>query len=195
MLRVIGGIAKGRYIKVPRGDIRPTSDRVRESIFNIIPRDMIEGANFLDLFAGSGAIGIEALSRGASHVTFVEYNRRFIEIIKSNIETCGFPPDRIEIICMDVLKALSDPRIFSRPYHIIFADPPYRYARWKMLLSKIATNVNIVNYGFLILEHSLRVNLPVDRNLWILHKQYTYGDTALTVLKKYGNNSHISRHI
>jgi len=196
MLRIIGGRARGRYIRVPAGkDIRPTSDRVRESLFNIIPPHIIEGANFLDLFAGSGAVGIEALSRGASHVTFVEYNRRFIQVIESNIKICGFSLDMVDIIPLDVLKALSLPILSKRPYHVIFADPPYRYRKWKILLSKIALNVNIVNYGLLILEHPSRVNIPVDEQLWIFHKQYIYGDTSLTVLKKYGNNGHISRDL
>ncbi len=196
MLRIIGGIAKGRHIKVPHGkDIRPTSDKVRESIFNIIPPHIIRGANFLDLFAGSGAVGIEALSRGAAHVTFVEYNRRFIRVIKSNLETCGLPLNKADMICMDVIKALSMPLVANKVYHIVFADPPYRYEKWKILLSKIALNVNIVNYGFLILEHSSRVKIPVNESQWILHRQYTYGDTSLTVLKGHENNSHISRDI
>src|SRR3990170_5719538 len=106
MLRVIGGKAKGRFLKVPKGSrIRPTSDKVRESLFNIISPSFIEGKRFLELFAGTGAVGIEAISRGASHVTFIESNPEHCKMIYENLDLCDFK-DSAEVICADVLKSL-----------------------------------------------------------------------------------------
>lgn len=196
MLRIIGGKAKGRLIKVPKGQgIRPTSDRVRESIFNIIPLSLIRGANVLDLFAGSGAIGLEALSRGAAHVTFIESNRKYIKTIKENINLCGFSFKNIDIISKDVLTALGMPVIQNLTYDIVFADPPYNYSSWRILLSKISLNVNINNYGLIIAEHSTRVSIPLDIDTIMIHNCYTYGDTSLTVFKKHGADSYISRDL
>jgi len=183
LLRIIGGMARGRLLKVPKGSrIRPTSDKVRESIFNIIGPEVIVGARFLDLFAGCGAVGIEALSRGARFVTFVESNRRHAQVIKENVELCGFKKS-IEIFCTDVIAYLDKIGIEKPSYDIVFADPPYDYPKWKILLSKILLNVNISNYGFFILEHSSRVSMPEEIQGVVLYGVYPYGDTNLTVYR------------
>lgn len=184
MLRIIGGKAKGRLLKVPRGSkIRPTSDKVRESLFNIITPAIIEGARFMDLFAGCGAIGIEALSRGAEWVTFIESNPGHAKVIRENIELCGFQQSS-EVFCADVLPALDRLLLYKPPYNIVFADPPYNYPKLKILLRKISINVNISNYGFLIVEHSSKVPMPERIDDIDLYGNYIYGDTALTVYRK-----------
>ena len=186
MLRIIGGTGRGRLIKVPRGpQIRPTSDKVRESIFNIIPPDVVKGSRFMDLFAGCGAVGIEALSRGAEHVTFIESDPGHARIIRENIERCGFLK-LSEVFCADVLLMLDKMKSSMRNslYDIIFVDPPYNYPKLKILLPKIITNVKISDSGFMIIEHSSKIKLPEQIEDVALYGNYVYGDTTLTVYRK-----------
>lgn len=185
MLRVIGGKAKGRLLKVPSGSkIRPTSDKVRESLFNIIGPTVITEARFIDLFSGCGAVGIEALSRGAKHVTFFESNPVHSKIIWENIERCGFQ-ESAKVVLGDVLVMLGKMKLQSTSYDIIFADPPYNYPKWKILLPKIIASVNISDYGFLIAEHATKDVMPEDVNEHlVLYGNYVYGDTTLTVYMK-----------
>lgn len=195
MLRVISGDAKGRRLKVPAGNqIRPTSDKVRESLFNIIGPENTADSVFLDLFAGSGAVGIEAISRGAGFVTLVDDNVRHIKTIKDNIKTCGFHKS-CEVICGDVIAFLDRSAKGGRSYNIIFADPPYNYNNWPALLSKIINNVKISGYGFIILEHSSKVSIPEQLSDLEEYGRYVYGDTTLTVYRKHGNNGNLSGDI
>lgn len=185
MLRVIGGKAKGRLLKVPTGSkIRPTSDKVRESLFNIIGPADVTGAIFIDLFAGCGAVGIEALSRGAEHVIFVESNPKHARIIRENIERCGFQQST-EVVLGDVLLMLDRMKLQRSSYNIIFADPPYDYPKRKILLPRIIDSVNIVDYGFLIFEHATKDVMPQEIDEYLdLYGNYIYGDTTLTVYRK-----------
>ena len=138
-MRIIAGKLKGRVLKIPRG-IRPTSQKVREALFSILGNRIIDGV-VLDLFAGSGALGIEALSRGAKSATFVDNNRKCVQTIKVNLELCGLSSfqssslrrkerdEKIEIrvLSMEALKAI---RFFERKgerFDLIFLDPPYYY--------------------------------------------------------------------
>lgn len=197
MLRVIGGKIKGHLLKVPKGlTMRPTSDKVRESLFNIIPPSYVEGARFMDLFAGCGAIGIEALSRGAEFVTFVESNPRHARIIRENIERCGFK-HYAEVFCADVLRLVEKIAPYKPHCDIIFVDPPYDYQCWKILLPKIEANVKISDYGFLVIEHSTKVSMPDKVGAITLYGNYIYGDTTLTVYRKHknGGKGDISRDI
>lgn len=195
MLRIISGLAKGRHLKVPGGsEIRPTSDKVRESIFNIIGHDSIVDSTFLDLFSGSGAVGIEAISRGAKHVTFVDNNIRHIRTIKENIKICGFQ-QASEILSGNVITILNNFPARKKSFNIVFADPPYSYGKWDTLLSIIVNNVIILDYGFFIIEHSSKVSMPERLNNLENYGKYIYGDTTLTVYRKYGNNSDLSRDI
>jgi len=195
MLRIISGSAKGRKLQVPSGTkIRPTSDKVRESLFNIIGRDNIVGSTFLDLFAGSGAVGIEAISRGAACATLIDNHVKHIRVLKENIRICGFQQS-CEVIFGDSITIIDRLTLGERSYDILFADPPYNYNNWSDLLLKIIKNVRIAGYGFLICEHSSKVSMP---NLLIDFEddgKYVYGDSTLTVYRKHGNNSDISRDI
>ena len=119
-MRITGGIHRGRVIKVPDGlEVRPTQDRVREALFNIIQNE-IKGARFLDVFAGSGAVGLEAMSRGASSVTFVERNPRHIAFVRSNSALLKLAP---EIVPADAYQYLAS--FAGAPFDIVYADPPY----------------------------------------------------------------------
>src|SRR3989440_8336549 len=133
-MRVIAGYYRGRNLKSPPSlEVRPTSDRLRETLFNVItPR--IQGVRFLDLCAGSGAVGIEALSRGAAHVTFVDRSRKMFALIEANLELCQIAKEERQVVQMEATdflrQALRQPggppsRGKSEPWDIVFFDPPY----------------------------------------------------------------------
>lgn len=157
MLRIIGGTHRKREILMPRGDqTRPTSAQLRESFFNIC-QNWIEGALFLDLFAGSGAMGLEALSRGAKHVTFVEQDRYCVRTIEKNLENMGFK-DRARVVQGDLIRVISH---LKGPFDLIFSDPPYDLdfsgtpcSQW--LLEKIDHSDLLVENGKLFIEDSKR---------------------------------------
>lgn len=122
-MRVIAGIAGGRRLAAPKGDVtRPTTDRVKESLFGSLHMDL-PGARVLDLYAGSGALGIEALSRGASHVTFVERHAKAAKVIRENLDTTGFAV-LATVVVADVATALVSPP--HEPFDIVVIDPPYQ---------------------------------------------------------------------
>ena len=127
MTRIIGGTAGGRRIKAPTGDsTRPTSDRVREALFSSFDAELgsLTGLRFLDLYAGSGAVGLEARSRGAGVVTLVEHDRRTAELIRSNIRNLGF--GGVDVLASTVSRTLAAPP--RAPYDVVFLDPPYAVA-------------------------------------------------------------------
>jgi len=172
-MRIIAGTYKGRNLKSPPSmQVRPTSDRLRETLFNVIaPR--IEDARFLDLCAGSGAVGIEALSRGAQHVTFVDRSRKSCQLIESNVKLCRIPEEQYEIYSTtaeDYLRHGSTPGTY--PWDIVFFDPPYKedYLRTLDLLGSFG--------GLLIVEHHHKNNLPE-----------TIGTLAKTRILKQGDSS------
>lgn len=157
-MRVISGIAGGRRLATISGrNIRPTSDRVREAIFNIIA-DRIGGSVVLDLFAGVGSLGIEALSRGASYCVFVDKDRAAREVINKNLHDLGFR-DMAAVIGADALRAISAERgpVSERaPYDLIFADPPYALDVFDKLLLLIENAGILAGNGLVIVEHSSR---------------------------------------
>ena len=148
--------------------MRPTTDRVKEAIFSTLIHD-VKDAKVLDLFAGSGSLGIEAISRGASHVTFVEKSKECVEIIGRNIKTLSVQEQSI-IIKSDVRTYLDR---CKTTFDLIFMDPPYH----KDLASQLAPHVyNLLNIGgILVVEHSIREEVPMA--LW---KSKRYGDTAIS---------------
>ncbi len=124
MTRIIGGVARGRRLATPKGDrTRPTSDRVREALFSSVESwcGSLHGLRFLDLYAGSGAVGLEAWSRGAAHVTLVEHDRRTAGIVSANARDLGCPV--AQVVASTALTALARPP--AAPYDVVFADPPY----------------------------------------------------------------------
>jgi 16S rRNA (guanine966-N2)-methyltransferase len=152
-MRIIAGIYKGRNLKGPPSmQLRPTSDRLRETLFNVIaPR--IEDARFLDLCAGSGAVGIEALSRGASRATFVDRSRRSCTLIESNLKLCRIPEEQHEIYCSEASEFLRQSK--DKSWDIVFFDPPYKddYLRTLQLLGS-------GDHSLVIAEHHHKTELP-----------------------------------
>jgi 16S rRNA (guanine966-N2)-methyltransferase len=173
-MRVIAGTLKGRRLKTPSWDgLRPTSDKLRETLFNILaPR--IAGARVLDGFAGTGAIGIEALSRGAAHVTFVEQDRRGQALIADNLAHCGVA-DGYVMIRASVSRALADLRAES--FDIMIFDPPYEHqpgATLDAAADRLAPN------GLLVLEHARRHTAPESAGRLVRTRQVVAGDSALS---------------
>ncbi|HTN43388.1 MAG TPA: 16S rRNA (guanine(966)-N(2))-methyltransferase RsmD [Nitrospiria bacterium] len=178
-MRVIAGEAKGRRLRSPRGtEIRPTSDKVKEALFSILGNRVVE-ARFLDLFAGTGAIGIEALSRGAARVDFVESDRAMADLLEKNLAACGFQA-RAEIHRTDAFKFIKQGH---GPYDLIFADPPYHAWQLKKLLPAVERGAMISPDGLLVVEHYRKIALPVPVGRLRVVRAYEYGDTVLTVYR------------
>ena len=174
-MRVAGGIAKGRRLKgaVSPGT-RATTERVRAAIFNILDPEQYQGGRVLDLFAGSGSLGIEALSHGAGWADFVERDRRQAAVINGNLDTTGFTPQG-HVHILDVLQALLT---LPGRYDLVLLDPPYQMGDLDNLLEKIASQPGlVVDGGVVVAGHSKREELREN-----------YGPLRLTSNRRYGDN-------
>ncbi|CCO08510.1 putative methyltransferase [Desulforamulus hydrothermalis Lam5 = DSM 18033] len=178
-MRVIAGSARGRILKSPRGmSTRPTADRVREALFNILS-PLVPDSRFLDLFSGTGAVAIEALSRGAARAVLVEKDRQTAGIIYENLKLCGLL-NQAEVLAMDVDRGLQVLGQRKDVFDLIFIDPPYRKGFEKPTIEKVLRH-NILAAGGIAVVESNRADLPPDRvgNL-VAYRCQQYGDTALT---------------
>jgi 16S rRNA (guanine966-N2)-methyltransferase len=166
-MRVVAGTARGRTLVAPPGArTRPTSDRVREAIFNALwSRDAVDGARVADLFAGSGALGVEALSRGAEHATFVDRDRAAREAIRRNVEACGVA-DRATIVATPVERWV-DGLAAGERFDLAFCDPPYAYDGWAALLAALPADL-------VVIESDGPVDPPAG---WSLEREARYGGT------------------
>lgn len=169
-MRIVSGSAKGRRLRVPDGDAtRPTTDRVREATFNaLFSMDAIDGAHFCDLFAGSGALGLEALSRGAAAATFVERDRSALIALRDNIASLGFE-DRSTIWQTDAVQWAAG----KSDIDVWLADPPYAFDQWKLLLDRISD-------GIVVAESDSPVD-PHER--WEITRERRYGSTVVCILQ------------
>ena len=173
-MRVISGTARGRKLREPSGtEIRPTSDMVKESVFDIIQFD-IEGRHVLDLFAGTGQLGIEALSRGASSVVFVDSSAKAVDLVRCNIELCGFSAASIINKC-DALDYLENCGAFD----LIIIDPPYNTALNHMAIEKIIEFDKLNTNGIIICEMKADMPAPVVSPPYYLHREYIYGNVKV----------------
>lgn len=178
MLRVIAGAAKRKRLKVPRGlKVRPTSDRVKEALFNILG-DLVPGSVFLDLYAGTGNVGIEALSRGAERAVFVEKDRRVVEVLVENLALAGVSA-RARVMRVSALAAIRKLGSNGEKFDLIFLDPPYSLGAEGKVLNEIAVNALCRQTGLVIVESPKDRELPVVRGLVKVRRE-RYGDTALT---------------
>ncbi len=173
-MRIIAGDLKGRHLEAPDWDgLRPTSDRLRETLFNVLA-PVIEGARFLDGFAGTGAVGIEALSRGAGHVTFVEQDARAVRLIETNLGRCGVD-DRYAIIRTGFARAVAGCAPSS--FDIIFLDPPYGAGTLAGALDAAAPLMGPETR--LVIEHARRDDAPAVRGSLRRMRALPSGDSAL----------------
>lgn len=180
-MRVITGSAKGRRLITLEGeDIRPTAAKVKGAIFNSIQFD-IEGRNVLDLFAGAGQLGIEALSRGAKKAVFVDLSRESIKVVNENLEHCNLK-DNATVFNGDGLSYLKTTR---EKFDIVFIDPPYK----KQLAAKALSLVlNVLNDGGIIVcETDIKEELPEAVGEYTVAKQDTYSKTMLTIYRYNGD--------
>lgn len=172
-MRVVAGLAGGRRLQAPAGRrVRPTSERVREALFNSLGSlDAVSGATVLDLFAGTGALGIEALSRGATSATFVDADVQAVRAIKENLAATGLG-ERARVVHADVFRFLSDGP--PAPVDIAFADPPYAFDDWNRLLAALPARLVAVEAG-------THVALGPG---WRALRSKRYGDTVVTLARR-----------
>jgi 16S rRNA (guanine966-N2)-methyltransferase len=194
-VRIIAGKYRGRNLKSPPSlQVRPTSDRLRETLFNVIAPRM-EGARFLDLCAGSGAVGIEALSRGASQATFVDKSRKMCALIEANLDLCRVPEEQTEVVNAEArdylsraLKPLLTRGLLPRsrklqftPWNIVFFDPPYATDYLAVIeLFGQKTGELLAQAGILIVEHHHKNRLADEVGSIIRSRILKQGDSALS---------------
>lgn len=181
-LRVVAGERKGIPLKAISGTTtRPTADKVKESIFNIIG-PFFDGGTALDLFAGSGGLGIEALSRGAERAIFVEKDRKAFHILKENIKKCRYE-DRSEMYCTEAGRAVR--ALLKRDIQIdyVFADPPYKKLEYYDYLSILAEGGKLSRDAIIVCEHSSEVQLPKNYGQFVCVREETYGNTNISIYR------------
>ncbi len=190
-MRVTGGEFTGRHLQIPKGPgIRPTLDHVRQALFNLAgPR--VAGAKVLDLFSGTGALGIEALSRGAAHATFVDRSFFCIQAIQANLQQLGLSErssDRVTLMRAEMLTALRKLRKEEELFDLVLLDPPYGQHLARKSLNALCQYVIVPQAGWVIAEHSKRDPLPdavEEKDIkFILQRRVQYGDTALSIFER-----------
>ena len=181
-MRITGGEARGRTLNFPsKSRERPTSDFLREALFNL--SGSLEGKTFLDLFAGSGSVGLEAASRGAQEVCFIEKNKNLVEVIKKNIQTCCLDIT-YRIIDKDIEFGLHDLYKKNFVFDVIFADPPYNRDLINVTLKALSKHKILHDDGVLVIQHSVKekFDIPVNDKIYQID-QRKYGDNALTFFR------------
>lgn len=179
-LRISAGTLKGKKL-LAKTDLRPTASKVRESLFNIVG-EKIKDSIFIDLYAGTGAVGIEAMSRGAERVFFVESNKKAVDAIEKTLEGCGCRA-RANIIKKKADAFIKNALREGLKADIIFLDPPYYSEELENILPLLSSGNLIGEDGAIIAEHPSKKTLPDETGLLIKKKTYRYGDTALTLYK------------
>ncbi|MHC1741918.1 MAG: 16S rRNA (guanine(966)-N(2))-methyltransferase RsmD [Syntrophobacteraceae bacterium] len=180
-MRIVAGSLRGRRLETPKGGgIRPTADRVREALFSIIA-DRLDQATVLDLFAGTGALGLEALSRGASQAIFVDQSQEAIRLVRSNIARCGVQ-DRTDVIHASAEAALRQLSKRGMSFQLIFLDPPYA----KGILERILPQLVPVAAGgaMVIAEHGAKELPPEQSGPWQRTRERRYGDTTISFYER-----------
>jgi 16S rRNA (guanine966-N2)-methyltransferase len=192
-VRITGGTASGRILKVPKGlDVRPTPDLVKQAVFNSLGARVVH-ASVLELFAGTGALSLDCLSRGAVHAVAIEKSPRHARIIRENLEAAGFPPQSVEIRVQDVFVALAQLAAAGRRFDLVVADPPYGEKNTgrrsdspaQQLLDDIQLPAVISPGGLLVLGHARRDNLDIPTG-WRETRALKHGDSMMRFLAREG---------
>lgn len=179
-MRIIAGSHRGLTLVSPKGDhTRPTSDRVREAVFSSLGA-RVAGARVLDLFAGTGAMGLEALSRGAEHVDFCENHRPTFSVLKKNIERAR--EEAHVTLFFDDVFALFKKKRFCGPYDLIFIDPPYKENLYLDCLSFVEKQQLLAPNGMIVLESGKKPLFSLDDTVFLLYKSKTYGESCVQYL-------------
>jgi 16S rRNA (guanine966-N2)-methyltransferase len=185
-MRVIGGHDRGRRLRAPRGlHTRPTADRVRVTLFDVIG-PAVAGARVLDLFAGTGAVGIEALSRGAARVVLVERDQSALRALRANLATLGASRAAARVLAGDVLQLLPTVGVEEGTFDFVFIDPPYGTTLAGRTLEALAAARVCRDGSEVVVQHSTRTALPVVSGLVVHRRPRRFGDTALTFLRAGG---------
>lgn len=180
-IRIIGGELKGRKLVTVRGlETRPTADRVRESIFNILGNH-VQGTRILDLYAGTGAMGIEALSRGAESVLFADDHKAALTALKKNIKACSLE-NRANTIKWNIINNLDIIRSYRPAFNLVFLDPPYNKNMIQPTLSNLGKSRCLENGSRLVLEHSPLESISEKRVGFKITDQRRYGKTLVSFL-------------
>lgn len=179
-MRVIAGKARRMTLIAPEGrDVRPTTDRIKETLFNILQQDIFD-SSFLDLFSGSGGIGIEALSRGAKEAVFVEKNKEALRCINHNLSHTRLSDDA-EVLPMDALSAIRNLSKRGKSFDIIFMDPPYEQDMEMSVLEELDASGILHEDTIIVIETSLRTD----------ETEFNFGNFEVTRVKEYKTNQHV----
>jgi 16S rRNA (guanine(966)-N(2))-methyltransferase RsmD len=180
-MRVTGGTARGQQLFVPKNFIsRPTTDMVRQAIFSMLASFREEWVRGLDLFAGTGALGIEALSRGIEWVDFVDREPRSCAIIKRNLERLGYK-DKSHVYCLAVLKALKS---LQHTYDVVFMDPPYADTSLGDVLANLGESGSLTGDAVIVVTHTSRTLLADEYGMLKIIKQKRHGDTGISIYQR-----------
>jgi 16S rRNA (guanine(966)-N(2))-methyltransferase RsmD len=184
-MRIGSGHLRGRRLRSPRGErTRPTSGRLKKSLFDVIaPR--LPGSAVLDLYAGSGALALEALSRGASRAALVEKNRKACDAIRANVEELGLS-HRVEIFAREVASTLSKLMVRGDRFDVVFADPPYRASDPDKLLGLLAEEELVAPGGLVVLEHHHKRELRESYGPLVRKRTLRAGESCLTLYERLG---------
>ncbi len=176
-MRVITGSARGRRLETLEGeDVRPTTDRIKEAVFSIIQFE-VEGRSFLDLFSGSGQMGIEALSRGAKTASFIDNSKKSIETVKKNLKTTKLETNA-KVFSMDYMSFLA---VNTEEFDIAFLDPPYRTGTLQKALELVAGAMK--DTGIIIAENPLDEEILSNYGNFVLDRQYRYGKIKVSTFR------------
>ena len=181
-MRIITGKARGLKLTVPKNmEVRPTADRVKESLFNIISTKII-GARVLDLFAGTGNLGLEAWSRGAAAITFVDVSRESLRLVQSNIVKCHAEA-AVQTIKGSAVSVIESLQRHDKHFDFVFCDPPYNKGWVQLVLTQLEKFPILTDGGYLIVEHAKHDEFGVLASCFELIRQETYGETILSFIR------------
>ena len=184
-MRVITGTARGRRLGELKGqETRPTTDKVKEGVFSALQFD-IEGRRVLDLFAGTGQMGIEALSRGAASCTFVDRRSDAVKLVRDNLALCGLS-DRAQVLCSDAMSYLSSLRV---KYDLVFLDPPYADDLLEKAIAHLAQFDILAPRGIIVAESPVEKTLPALSAPYGVYREYRYGKIKVTVYHRNGEDN------
>lgn len=177
-MRIVGGIHGGRRLQCPSGNsVRPTPDKVREALFSILGKQ-VEDTTLLDIFSGTGSVGLEAISRGARHVTFIENGRRTLPCLRKNLTIA--PPAQVTLMPIPVRHAL--PQLRGYQFDMVFMDPPYGKGLVPQTLNQLKLNELITKQSLIICEHERRLQEMGWTEPWHIRDQRTWGEVSITML-------------